>query len=241
MNGLIFLFFIIVLIIFINKKSKSKPSFSTKKFNKVGMSRKISLILSVYIGILFLSIILYAFIPNPKGLNVNRANEAKMEEQSQQVYDLVAHGKIDQINPALLDKKWEKNFPHKQLHLKVDNNEYLNLTILVERKATNDDKVEGIFTKPQMTVSGLDITSKLKSQQLEWLNDTVTFIQPEPVELKFSVFEKEFFITQFTEKTMEHDRHSTDLSGQTLLYLRIPKDLTIVSDEDLISIEYIGD
>ncbi|MGE8204825.1 hypothetical protein ACQKP0_09700 [Heyndrickxia sp. NPDC080065] len=230
------LFLIIFLVIFFFRKSNT--SFPKRKKSRVKISNKISMILSIYIGVLLLSAILCAFIPQSKEVTFNKKNET--ENQWEYLDKLISAGKVDQINQSFVAEKWEKDYPHKQLKIEV-NSDTLELSILVERKQTNDDKIEGLVFKPEMEMDNfnIEIGETFKPYQLEWMNDTVSFGSQKPINLTYSLFKKEFTITQFTGETSE-DNHHGGSYRYPVLYLKVPKDLKIIHDEDKVNIEYIG-
>ncbi|MGE6257686.1 hypothetical protein ACQKCU_07205 [Heyndrickxia sporothermodurans] len=239
MNALILLFLIIFIIIYFNKKNQGKSFlFPSKKTSRPKLRKKLSGILSIYISILLLSVILSAFIPHQNEMSIRKVNT--VEDESENLYDQVISGKVNKINQKLINKKWDRNYPYKQLNIHVKNNNNLEMPIIVERKTTNDNKIEGVLFKPFMEMDEFVITKKFDPYQLAWSDDTLTIIQPEQIRLKFSLFKRDFTVSQFTGDVSKEDNHSSAYR-YPILYLHIPKDLKIVSDKKVESIEYIGD
>lgn len=199
----------------------------------------ITLFIGGYIAILLLSLILSTFIPFKDTPIIERINEKWLNKQENELLNKAYQGKIDDINPNLIVQKWEKDYHYKELKFAVQSEDFLDTTIVVERKPTDDGKIEGILFKTNSIINGIDVTNIIQPVHLGWLNDQLTFSQPEPFYLDYTLYDKEFTVKQFTGEFSLMDGDANTYLGTQLLYLRIPKSLDIVY-EDEINIEYVG-
>lgn len=238
---ILFIFLIIWGIFYIiQSKNKNQLTQKHKKQRLYLSNKRIFWIVTGYILILILAAGFYAFIPQ-KLTPVNvYIDDEEYDKISNHLYDAINTGNIEQIDPSFISSKWEKEYSGKQLKIVAPEPNDITPTIVVERKATDDKLIEGIYYKTKSYVDGIDVTKKISSDQLKWSNDTLTLIEPRPVKLNFALFHKDITLKQFTEEPSVREDDFSSSFGINILYLRVPKDLKIIESEE-IGIQYVGD
>lgn len=168
----------------------------------------------------------------------------ELEKEYQAFYEAAHRGNIDEIRKySVMEKKWDFPYAEKGLKIvKTDNEHYLWL--IVERKQENDGLIEATMYRSRAVTSSegaytIDFTDKIPPSGIELSDGTMTITKPEPVELNFAAFKKEFTINQFTGEGGRGFGSAT-YWGQNVLYLQIPKDLQLVTPEN-VQLIYIGD
>jgi len=117
--------------------------------------------------------------------------------------------------------------------------------IFFGRKSTNDNKIEVYRYKAPTTFQGVDITDKIKEPKIELVNNKLDFVY-EKQEYSYMEFPKDVTITQFCKG--ENDKLDNKYDGRidpinysgrgnSIIYIKIPKDLNILNDEYFIYIE----
>lgn len=195
-----------------------------------------------YVVILLIGFAAAVFVPDPfvpdQGITAGDKLDSKVLQKEDSDLQVAAlEGKIDQF-----DSKWKKkefNFAYqgKLLNIVVPNNESSDVLIVADRKGTNDDQIEASYYKTRATMNDREITRMLPQIDVKLVENQLT-IQQEKNTLKYSQFMNVFPIRQFTGDSMYE--HSASFSGgQSIIYLRIPKDLQLNPQENL-NFEYVA-
>lgn len=142
-------------------------------------------------------------------------------------YQATLTGKIAEADESYIKKKWAFTFHNTRAKIRLMNGDNGNsIPIIAEVKNKKDGKIE---VYQYSNEAFLTIAFKLKPMGIHLTGDTLYLTKPEPEHLKFSLFKKEFPITQFTGDSLE--KYSTDFFRvENVLYLRIPRGLDLVSD-----------
>lgn len=173
-----------------------------------------------YIGVLLISAVLYAFIPN------EQATEKNTDLSWSKLYHDTFKGNPDVINPKLIKNSWVKEYRGKQLNISVKDDNTID--IFIDRKNDNDGKIEGFLYQSNTFVNGLSIDTHFEPNYLYWSGDTLAITPPIEKKLKFVSSNREFIVAQFMDDR-DHD-HSEFALGRQILYLRIPSDLKIINN-----------
>jgi len=198
-------------------------------------------LLGGYGTLLVLGVIFYAFIPAEN----NRADAEKIiENQRYSLYERLANGKFDEIEPKFRMEKWEKPYTDTKLNIGLgsitidDGNQ---IDVFVERKRGNDGRIEAYLFQSKSYLEDVDITKYVKPFDLDWhgIDLRITAPDPEYKNIKFVIADREFPAKQFSKKPLLS--HQADIIlGEQYLYFRVPKDLIIENQaKDTINIEYV--
>jgi hypothetical protein len=190
-----------------------------------------------YLAILLICVVLDSVLPAKGKVDWKMVHHRELEKEGTDLYDAALKGRIDKVDPEFLVKKWDFDYHDQKLTTAVQTNEFLSIPVVIERKNTNDDKIEAVFYKTRSSMNNMDITQLANPIGLKLAGDQLTLIPPQKSITKFSEFANVFSVNQFTgEKKFSHS--SNFVQGQSILYLRIPKDLQLVANDNL-NIEFV--
>ncbi len=195
-------------------------------------SKRVRWIVGGYLAILLICAGIDVSLPVKGTADMKTVHMKDLEQESLALYKEAIAGRIDKVDPAFIDKEWNFDLQDTKLNLTVVNNEFLSLLIVVERKTTNDGKLEAVLYKTRSSMNDIDITQQIHSPQIQLEGNELAINLPKRSIITFSQFQQAFTINQFTgEKTFSHQ--SSFFDGQTILYLQIPKDLELINKTDL--------
>ena len=167
-----------------------------------------------------------------KGNDVNDLDHAGIE-----LYEAALAGNIDKVDSNYIKKTWNLDYQDEQLAITTPNEEFIETSIIVERKTVNDGEIEAVYYKSGSSVNGMDISDLEKPLQLKIEKNTMRIENPEKLTLEFTQFQQAFPINQFTGKG--GFSHSNNIyEGNSILYLKVPKDLKINAPSEL-NVQYV--
>lgn len=193
--------------------------------------RYLKWLIRVYVSVLVLTIIWYSV------LSVINSIE-DVPSPSGNFYDIVVNRSVNEIDPEFIGKQWFMNYEKKMLNIGTVDREYLETPIIVYRTDKHNRKISATYYK-KLVVGEIDYSKEVKSIELTLNQDRLLLHQPVHPDLKMVLFKKEFTIRQFTEEKLFENKEE-DVSAQSLLYISIPKDLTLIA-EDGLGIHYLDD
>lgn len=196
-------------------------------------SNRVRWIVAGYVAILLICAVVVTVNPNKDQADWKMIDIEDLEKKNQDLYNYAIAGKIDTVDSKFINEKWDLDYREQQLNIEVAAAEFLNTQIIVERKQTNDDKIEAIYYKTRTSVNGMDITNRTNPLRLELAGNTLSLMNPKKVTLEFSMFTNVFSVNQFTGEDSLFDHHSYISEGASILYLQIPKDLELMDKGDL--------
>lgn len=212
---LIMLFFIITIIAKVMKITVNRKG-------KYSYSKRTYWVMGGYIGSLLIFTILGTFLPTN---DMKVAYTSDLEKEYTNLYNLIMQGKTDKIDRKFVDKKL--TFQYDDHELEVVANDGYNLQIIVEKKENDDDKIEAVLYKTRSNINNMDISSLANSSDIELVGNKLVEIKPKKVKIEISQFKNPFTVRQFTSEKL-FDSNGTILhQGQSILYLRIPRDLKL--------------
>jgi len=186
-------------------------------------------IVMAYISFYILSVIFYYTIPNE---NFVQSKPSVASNQFENMQNVIMK------NPQLLSlkisddkysiKNYNFNYEGKDLEISIANDEH---QIFINRKATDDNKIEVYWYPGPIDVNGIDFTSVLKEPIIN-LNKSKLNIKYEKQEYSFKQFSKDITINQFYEKKDNKINNGSMGFGSSMLYIRIPKNLKILGNQD---------
>lgn len=156
-----------------------------------------------------------------------------IEKEGIALVNAAAAGKISTIDSNFIEKKWDFDFREQKLNVGIENGEFISTQIFVERKKTNDHKIDAVSYKTRSTVNDMDVTKLTNPLLLKLVGNTLLINNPKKAKLEFSMFNNVFSVNQFTGEDSLFRHQSSFFEGQRILYLRIPKDLDLINKPDM--------
>ncbi|WP_066069100.1 hypothetical protein [Neobacillus soli] len=230
--------FLIILVIVIVAFMAIFMKKSVNKKGKYVYSNRVRWIVGGYLAVLLICAGIDMVHPFKGMADLKKVNTEKLNKESTDLYDAAVAGRIDTVDSKYIDKKWDLSFEDQKLNIAVENDEYFYTQIFVDRKNSNDDKIEAIFYKTRASANGMDITKLTHPIRLELAGNTLFLKNPKKVKLEFTTFNNVFTVNQFTGEDSLFSHHSEFSGGQSILYLRIPKDLQLI-DKSNLNLEYV--
>ncbi|MFL6554689.1 MAG: hypothetical protein ACJ8MO_01075, partial [Bacillus sp. (in: firmicutes)] len=215
--------------IFITKSMKRAESNKGNSFSANWVRR----IFAGYISLLLICAIVVTFINEKDMADFKTAPIHDLEKEGTALVDAVAAGKIDNIGGNFIEKKWDLVYHDPQLNLTAKTDEFLATQIFVERKNTNDHKIEAVAYRSRSSVNDMDISKLINPIRLKLAGDRLTLQNPKKAKLEFSMFNQVFSVNQFTGGASVFEHNSSFYDGQSILYMRIPKDLELINTSNL--------
>lgn len=203
-------------------------------FSKVRISLgKTRLVVGFYMVLLFVSVPVFYAIAEPGApepvevVEIGPGQYSYHDSQINAFYDALHEGRLSEYEGAEIIVQWSFDYQAERLKITAPDYERYSTLIAVERKDVRDGKLEVLSYAPKspnlLTVANPpDI--RLKDNQLE-------IIQPERIHLEAVRFYHDFTMAQFTGMGFSTTRTDHFFLDDTLLYLRIPEDLRIDTDQ----------
>ncbi|MGJ7922066.1 hypothetical protein [Neobacillus sp. LXY-4] len=214
--------------------------FIAKIFNnrKILINNRVQWIFAGYVVILLISAGIVTLLPVNKMTYEKIDNSEDLSKENEELYYAAVEGRINEVNPALINKQWTFNYSEKTLHIEVEKEGEFYNQIVVEKKETNDQKIEAVFLKSRSVVNDWDVTKLINPIRVRLTGDTLKIINPEFVKIEFSQLGSVFAINQFT-GTGWTNNNSSFIDGQSILYLKIPKDLELI-EKKYVNLQFVN-
>ncbi|MBM6617415.1 hypothetical protein [Bacillus suaedaesalsae] len=185
-------------------------------------------IVLIYGALLLVSTILFYILPNE---NNNKQNRTLSEKELQEIssssikaFEAATKGEIDNTKGVYRNGEWEFDFTGEKLVL--TKGDAISSFVVVEKKEINDGKVEVVSYATDLIIENVVLKEKLNPPGVELSGENLRIIMPEMQELNYSMFDKEFTITQFKpDRSREESYEGHMYMGNEILYVRIPKDV----------------
>lgn len=209
----------------------------TKRSSKVLFSgNRIRWIFVGYLSILLLCSGLSPLLPKGdityKGVDVKQ-----LEKDSNELYKAANQGNIENLDSKYIVKTRKFDYSEKQLNIAVINEDFLSASIFVERKTTNDGKIEALHFQTGSGLNEMTLSDLMQPLKINIDKNTLILENPEKLKLEFSQFQQAFPINQFTGKGVFSDTNNF-YDGTSILYLKVPKDLELTTTNE-IALEYV--
>lgn len=173
----------------------------------------------IYLGILIIAMAITPFIST----DFPARAEAK-EDSWLNLFNVLQNGDFDQIDPNYIAQSEVFDYNHPTIRI-ASNREEDGTLIYVERKDTNDRKIEGFVYNTGFNINGYQFTDILAPIHLELNHDTLEINHPAIQNVKIAIAKKEFPITQFNgQKRTNVTSMGPDNQA---IYLRIPANVEI--------------
>jgi len=193
---------------------------------------KARLVVGLYLALLFVSVpVFYAIaesgVPEPVEIvEIGPGQYRYHDLQINAFYDALHEGRLSEYEGAEIIAQWSFDYQAERLKITAPDYERYATLIAVERKDVRDGKLE-VFSYAPKSPNLLTLANppdiRLQGNQLE-------ILRPEEIHLEAIRFYHDFTMAQFTGTGFSMQR--TDyFFGNMVLYLRIPGDLLIDTDE----------
>lgn len=219
---------ILIVIIYTLYHVLSRPS------KKVMSITRVYVIFGSYVSLLLISLIVFLIAPYPKDAIVSEKVENDMSMDMYSVYyDILEEGDSIENYSQYKEEIVKFDFEGDQLWFKSLNSNALEIPIIIEEKNEVDGIVEVEIYSTLSSVDGIDLSDHIKPLNVMLKNnDTLQIGQPHS-EISLISPKKEFIFNQFS-KTKGEDEgyYPQTYLGESLLYIRVPKEVTIEAYDD---------
>ncbi len=190
-------------------------------------------------GLLLLgAIITFGFLPanDYKDYVVSKEEISKAQKVAEQLFEAASEGKrIDNLKIEGVTKLKEWDFPFEGDRLNITNlNDMYYAYILIERKDTNDNRVQITQYQGKTIIQNIDLTAEERPYVIDLEKENLTINNPRIKDIQIGKFSKEMTINQFSEeKDSSNDIfEANDISADPVLYIQVPKDVRIEGNEE---------
>ena len=190
-------------------------------------NKYIRLIVIAYIAINILGVIVYYAMPKGNfvqaktGVDLNQL-DGKYEEVLKNPKVLGYESSVDKYNI----KKYSFDYEEKNIEFTFAKQQY---PIFLERKTTEDNKIEVYWYAGPITINSIDFSMVLKGPNIKLLNNKLQ-VEFEKQKYSFTQFSKDQILNQFYENNESDD--AVQGFGSGIIYIKIPKNLMILRDEE---------
>lgn len=188
-----------------------------------------------YVVILLLSTGFASFVPEQKMNPGNKVDTDRLNNEGAEFETKALEGKVDQLDSKWKRKAWSINYQGQQLHIVASSDNYSDVMIIAERKATNDNQIEATFYQSTVAINNHEIAQRPQLEVV--LADDGLVLRQRRAQLSYTQFVNTFPISQFNGETM-FSHSGSFYESQSFLYLKIPKDLEVIPQENL-HFEYV--
>jgi hypothetical protein len=176
-------------------------------------------LLIIYMGILLIAMAITPIISTDYPVRAEGKDDSWLD-----LYKDLHHGGYDRIDPDYIAQRKVFEYDHPSLNIS-SNREEDGTSIFVERKETNDGRIESFVYNTGFNINGYQFTQSLTPLHLELINDTLEMNHPDIQNITIAIVNKEFPITQFNGQ--KRTNVTTMGPDNQAIYLRIPADLEI--------------
>ncbi|MCD8508867.1 MAG: hypothetical protein LRY73_02545 [Bacillus sp. (in: Bacteria)] len=195
----------------------------------------LKLVFGVYCLVLIGALLVYYFIPEENLLVVEEGRGQYSEEDeafSMAFHDAAIDGTLGELDGVYLQKQWSFDVTTDQLKFVQG---YSHVWTVVDKKEEADGEVEAFLYTTAHEFQGIDFTEKLVPVELQLENHLLTIEEPDVDQTRIRVagFKREFVIWPFLEygKNPWGQFNHVYMSGNQVLYLQIPSNVELSSDQ----------
>ncbi len=185
-------------------------------------NKYIRFIVIAYIAINILGVIVYVAMPKGSFVQAITGVDLKQTEVMNNPEVLAHKSSVEKYNV----KNYNFNYDGKDLGF-VFVNEHNQ--IFIDRKTSDDNKIELYWYSGSIIVNGIDFTNILKEPNMKLINNKLN-IEYEKQNYNLTQFSKDVVINQFYEK--KDNEMVSGLGSSGIIYIKIPKNLKILGDEE---------
>ncbi|WP_243292268.1 hypothetical protein [Bacillus sp. FJAT-47783] len=165
------------------------------------------------------------------------------EERSQEINirdhfrDVMINQKRMDLHKRYLKEKIDVPYNEDKLSIVVQNVDG-TIPIFVERKESDERTISAYVYETKTLIDNIDISKQMKPIHVSLLEDELTIQFPNQSTYNFAQFRNEFTITQFTNNLYFH--RDIEFAAQ-LVYLQIPRDIEILSDDNMTELIFVNE
>jgi hypothetical protein len=189
MMSLVPLLIIISIVIAITATVGKIMKRTVKKGGKYKYSTRVLSVVGGYIVLLVISMGVDALLPVKAVIEEKIVDSQGLDQESIDLYMAATEGRIAEQGTSLIRKEWNLNYEGETLNVESQNDEYLEIQIVVERKKDNDGKIEALYYSTPSIVNDMDITGKINPPSIELENNNLKVSNPIKVKLKYTQFQ----------------------------------------------------
>lgn len=212
--GLIPIVIGIIIVLYLTKKVKYKGNL---RLNKI--------IITVYVGILIASGVVYELLPKETMLEKLSVEElVQLQTENNSFQKSLLKLEENKFNQKFLKEEWSHELSGNTLSLEYKGNDPYSTKVVVEWIDSTDLKVEGIEYRTHINVFGLKIEDRIPLNELDWNGDQLVIQEPSEQELNLELFSNELYSL----KQSLLDEEIRMVRGFTYIHLKVPKHIEIV-------------
>ncbi|WP_419960039.1 hypothetical protein [Psychrobacillus sp. BM2] len=212
--GLIPIVIGIIIVLYLTKKVKYKGNL---RLNKI--------IITVYVGILIASGVVYELLPKENMLEKLSVEElVQLQTENNSFQKSLLKLEENKLNQKFLKEEWSHELRGNTLTLEYKGNDPYSTKVVVEWIDSTDLKVEGIEYRTHINVYGLKIEDRIPLNELDWNGDQLVIHEPHGQELNLELFSNELYSL----KQSLLDEEIRMVRGFTYIHLKVPKHIEIV-------------
>lgn len=192
---------------------------------------RVQLLISIYFGILLVSLAVFFMIPNrnfvdlPGSVDPNALQKA--EQASLELYSAASQGRLNQLDGVYVKEKWRFDFNGDTLEVVKLDGEYVNTMIVAKKKEISDGKIQITSYMTRIILEGLDFTEKINAPRVEMEGNKLKISDPVRFEIDLYRYD-DASITQFRGKRKARNSQGfQNVIGQQLLYLEVPRHVNL--------------
>ncbi|WP_462410693.1 hypothetical protein [Neobacillus sp. Marseille-QA0830] len=217
--------------------------FVTKVMNGGTVSRgmfsyqkRVKMVFSGYVAVLLICMAVTMLFPPPGATDLKQVKDKDIDRESQQLYQMALAGRIEEVGPEFLGKKWDYDFGGQQLNLSTMDDGTMSMPVMVKRKTGDDGKIEVAYYRARYSMDGYDLTEQIGPPRIQLSGNTLTVLKPAKNKLKFTEFNSVYSVKQFTGES-DTGHSSYTIGGTRILYLSIPENLEL--NPNNLDIQYV--
>jgi len=191
-------------------------------------------ILSIYMAVLIVATVLVPLMTD-NTINQKKVDQLEMDHVWNEMDKKLGQGKIDQVDTKYLLAEMNFDVGHLKT-LQLLSSKVNSTQVLLERKPSNDEKVDAFIFRKGLIINDYDFSDQLKPYQLELVDQTLRITSSQQ-KMNLALSSNPFPVRQFTGESIM--RGHSSVHGNQVVYLRIPHDLEVVADEE-IDLQYVG-
>lgn len=212
--GLIPIVIGIIIVLYLTKKVKYKGNL---RLNKI--------IITVYVGILIASGVVYELLPKETMLEKLSVEElVQLQTENNSFQKSLLKLEENKFNQKFLKEEWSHELSGNTLSLEYKGNDPYSTKVVVEWIDSTDFKVEGKEYRTHINVYGLKIEDRIPLNEVGWNGDQLVIHELSEKELSLELFSNELYFL----KQSLLDEEIRMVSGQTYIHLKVPKHIEVV-------------
>lgn len=218
MNGLIFIFIIIIFSVLL--------SFANRLTFIRG--KKTYWIFGSYTIILVASTIFYLFVLD----NDNKQATQLTTDHIPNLETIAFNNEsLEKIAPFLV-KEEHIHYEHDRLTIQTYEPDYTYVPVLIERKEENDQTIDFSVYQIPTIIESVDVTDDIKPANISIVNESLT-LHFDDIFINLNITKHEFPIRQFTGEKIFYDDNPPLSRPNQLIYMKIPEEIDLLINEDV--------